>query len=226
MLNKNFFATWYKKRGRVFPWRIDNIPPFTSLVTEMLLRQTRAGGVAKLWKDFFDKYYDPYLVAAANKENLFDELKILGFGNQRVEALVSASNWLINHHNGDVPKKLDQLLAIPHVGIYAARAVLCFAFNKRIEIVDVNVQRFFARYYGLEVKADVRRNPHIWQIAQEALPGGSKRTQQHNYGLLDFTAEICIAGKPLCEICPLLSSCEFGKKQLAFLNKEKLPKFR
>ena len=222
MLNKSFFVRWYEKRGRVFPWRIDNIAPFTSLVTEMLLRQTRAGAVAKLWEGFFTKYYNPFLISIANKENLFNELKILGFGNQRVEALVLASNWLLEHHNGKVPKKLDQLLAIPHVGIYAARVVLCFAFNKRIEIIDVNVQRFFARYYGLEVKADVRRNPHIWLVAQEALPQGAKRTQQHNYGLLDFTAEICIAGKPLCKICPLSSSCEFGKEQLAHPVKARL----
>ena len=214
MLDKNFFAVWYKKHGRVFPWRIDNIAPFTSLVTEMLLRQTRAGAVAKLWEDFFARYYDPFLISAAAREDLFNELKILGFGNQRVEALVSASNWLLEHHNGKVPKNLDRLLAIPHVGIYAARAVLCFAFNKRIEIVDVNVQRFFARYYALEVRADVRRNPHIWLVAQEALPRGAKRTQQHNYGLLDFTAEICIARQPRCEICPLSFSCAFGKKQI------------
>ena len=212
MLNKNFFVNWYKKRGRSFPWRVGRIQPFTSLITEMLLRQTRAGAVAKLWEPFFARYSTPLSIVSANKEELFNELKILGFGNQRVEALVSASNWILEHHNGRVPKKLDQLLAIPHVGIYAARAVLCFAFNQRIEIVDVNVQRFFARYYGLEVKADVRRNPHVWQVAQEALPPGARRTQQHNYGLLDFTAEICVAGKPFCEICPLSSSCELGQR--------------
>ncbi len=185
----------------------------------MLLRQTRAGAVAKLWDDFFSKYYDPLLITNANKEELFEDLKILGFGNQRLEALVLASNWLLKQHKGKVPRKLEQLLAIPHVGNYAARAVLCFAFNRRIEIVDVNIQRFYARYYGLEVKADVRRNPVIWKIAQESLPAGSTRTQQHNYGLLDFTAEICISGRPLCGICPLASSCAFGASQVASLKR-------
>jgi A/G-specific adenine glycosylase len=221
MLNKNFFVSWFKKRGRSFPWRIENIPPFISLVTEMLLRQTRAAAVAKLWEDFFSKYSSPYLIVTSKKEELYEELKILGFGNQRVESLVLASNWLLNYHNGEVPKKLEQLLAIPHVGDYAARAVQCFAFNQRIEIVDVNIQRFYARYYGLEVKPDVRRNPHIWKIAQESLPAGRKRTQQHNYGLLDFTAEICVSGRPLCEICPLVITCAFGSSQ-AISSKKKV----
>lgn len=185
----------------------------------MLLRQTRAAAVAKLWEEFVNKYPDPYSLSQASEAELFEQLKILGFGNQRAGALISASNWILEHYNGLLPSKLEQLLAIPHVGIYASRAVLCFAFNKRIEIVDVNVQRFFARYYALDVKLDVRRNPHIWEIAHQALPQGYKKTQQHNYGMLDFTAAICIAGRPLCEICLLSSSCEFGKHQVAVSGK-------
>jgi A/G-specific adenine glycosylase len=219
LLNKNFFVKWYKTYGRVFPWRIESLPPFHSLVTEMLLRQTRASGVAKLWQDFVNKYPDAYSLSVASKDELVNQLKVLGFGNQKADALISASNWLVKYHDGQVPGDLDKLLAIPHVGIYAACAVLCFAFNRRIEIVDVNVQRFFARYYGIEVKADVRRNPHIWQIAHQSLPAGFKRAQQHNYGLLDFTAEICIAGKPRCHICPLSSSCNWGAIQLEAENK-------
>ena len=197
------------------------MPPFLSLVTEMLLRQTRAGGVAKIWQDFVSRYPDPYILSTANKDELVNQLKILGFGNQKSEALTSASKWLVEYNKGKVPNKLDKLMDIPHVGIYAARAVLCFAFNRRIEIVDVNVQRFFARYYGLEVKADVRRNPHIWEIAHQSLPAGKKQTQQHNYGILDFTAEICIAGKPRCHICPLSSSCKWGIIQTSVLENNK-----
>lgn len=215
MLKKIFFVEWYKKYGRAFPWRQDNLPPFHSLITEMLLRQTRAGAVAKLWTQIINQYPDPHTLSSADESVLANELKILGFGNQKAEALISASAWLVQYHLGKVPNNLEKLLAIPHVGIYAARAVLCFAFKKRIEIVDVNIQRFFARYYGLEVKADVRRNPHIMEIAKQSLPKGAERTQQHNYGILDFTAEICISRKPRCYICPLSSSCLWGRSQFS-----------
>lgn len=214
-MRRNFFARWYQKHGRAFPWRVDNIPPFASLLTEMLLRQTRAEGVAKIWVSFVRKYPGPAYLVSAEPELLYEELRPLGFGRQKAEALVSASNWILEYHGGRVPNKLDHLLAIPHVGIYAARAVLCFAFGKRIEIVDVNIQRFFARFYGIEVKPDVRRNPRIWDIAREALPAGAKRAQQHNYGLLDFTAEICVARNPRCAICPLNTVCVLGKSRVA-----------
>ncbi|HEX7274557.1 MAG TPA: hypothetical protein VF248_02995 [Nitrososphaeraceae archaeon] len=215
MLKKSFFVNWYKNYGRDFPWRRDNIHPFHSLITEMLLRQTRAGAVAKLWSEIIDRYPDPYFLSNVDQSVLAGELKLLGFGNQKADALISASKWLIQYHSGKVPSNLEKLLAIPHVGIYAARAVLSFAFNKRIEIVDVNIQRFFARYYGLEVKTDVRRNPHIIEIAKQSLPKGAKSTQHHNYGLLDFTAEICIARNPRCYICPLSSSCWWGRSQVS-----------
>jgi A/G-specific adenine glycosylase len=213
VIDKSFFVNWYKQRARDFPWRRRGTTPFEFLVTEMLLRQTRAPNVAKLWDAFISKYPDAGSMAGASPEELAAQLKILGFGNQKAEALLSAANWLAEHHGGEVPGTLDELLDIPHIGLYSARAILCFAFGRRIEIVDTNIQRFFARYYGLNVKADIRRNPIIWELAKKALPRGKKQAVQHNYGLLDFTAEICKSGRPRCEVCPLASSCAWGKRQ-------------
>lgn len=224
-LDRNFFVNWFKERGRHFPWRRANTSPFAFLVTEMLVRQTRAGEVAKLWDEFTRKYPSAAIMARADREELVEQLKVLGFGNQKAEALLSAAAWLVEHHRGEVPSTVDELLRVPHVGHYAARAVLCFAFGQKVEIVDTNILRFFARYYGLVVKPDIRRNPGIWEIAKEALPREKKKAQQHNYGLLDFTADICKPGRPRCEICPLSSSCIWGRQQLSnSTRKEKLLK--
>lgn len=215
MFSKSFFVNWFKKNGRQFPWRHEGISPFRSMVTEMLLRQTRAEGVAKLWNDFFEKYPNAESLARADRRRLTRRIAILGFGKQRSEALKQASKHLVQHHGGEVPDSLDDLLKVPHIGNYAARAILCFAFNHPVEIVDVNILRFFARYYGIEVKPDIRRNPGIWELAFEALPRGRRRVQQHNYGMLDFTAGICKSGRPLCEVCPLSTSCAWGIRQTA-----------
>jgi len=100
-----------------------------------------------------------------------------------------------------VPDSFDELMRIPHVGAYAAGAILCFGFHRRFEI-DVNVQRFFSRYYGIKVKPDVRRNAVIRDIAREWLPRTGRRAEQHKYGLLDFAAGICKSVNPRCAICP------------------------
>jgi len=213
-INKYFFVNWYKKYRRAFPWRREGTTPFAFLVTEMLLRQTRAAGVAKLWDEFISKYPDSRTMARASIPDLVKQLKILGFGNQKSDALLSAANWLIEQHQGEVPDTLEELLSVPHIGLYSAHAILCFAFGHRIEIVDTNIQRFFARYYGINVKADIRRNPFIWKIAKQALPMEREKAMQHNYGILDFTADICKSGRPRCEVCPLSSTCAWGIKQL------------
>ena len=91
-------------------------------------------------------------------------------------------------------------------------AVLCFAFGQRVEIVDTNVLRFFARYYGLEIRPDIRRNAQVWDEAKMLLPDLGGQVQQHNYGLLDFTAEVCRSRFPQCDICPLAASCSWATR--------------
>lgn len=215
MINRSFFVHWFHKYGRDFPWREAGTSPFAFLVTEMLLRQTRAEAVALLWQDFVSDYPSASTLAATGKNEIKDRIAILGFGEQRSTALLQAANWLVEHHDGVVPENLDDLLRIPHIGQYASRAILCFAFGHKIEIVDINVLRFFARYYGLEVKLDIRRAPEIWDIARAALPRTRAKAKTHNYGLLDFTASICKPGRPRCEICPLATSCVRGRHELA-----------
>jgi A/G-specific adenine glycosylase len=211
-LDRNFFVNWYMVHGRDFPWREKGISPFVLLITEMLLRQTQAGAVSKLWYEFFQRYSNAQALAEANKNELFTQLKVLGLAEQRSLALTSAASWLVEHHGGQVPDSREKLLKIPHVGMYVAHAVLCFAFKHKVELVDTNILRFYARYYGLDVQPDIRRNPEVWKLAKVSLP--HEQVQEHNYGLLDFTAEICRTKMPRCPVCPLATSCEAGLRAM------------
>lgn len=205
---------WFKKYGRNFPWRKDEIPPFITLLTELLLTQTRASDVIRIWHDFVTEYSTPQSIIDASEDELLLKLRTLGFGSIKVKALRLASTYILENYDGRVPDDLSLLLKIPHVGDYSARAVLCFAFGHRVEIVDTNVLRLFSRYFDLQFNRDARRAPQAWEIAKEILPRNREKAKPHNYGILDFTAEICKPGKPRCEICLLNRSCEYGKKQL------------
>ena len=216
MISKSFFIDWYKEHGRDFPWRQAGVSPFAILQTEMLLRQTQAIAVSKLWHDFTSRYPDAITLAQANIDALLDQIKILGLGQQRTSALVEAAIWLVEHHSGQVPASREDLLNVPHIGAYVANAVLCFAYGQKLEVVDTNVLRFFSRYYGLNVKPDIRRNPEIWKLAKSSLPKQGSEIKQHNYGLLDFTAAVCKARNPLCSVCPLVSSCKWGAQHSSF----------
>jgi len=208
----NFFVYWYNNYGREFPWRQEDVSPFHILVTEMLLRQTKASMVSGMWGDFTTKYPDPEAIVSSNENSLVDELRALGFGNQRSAALKLASRWLLDNHNGKVPDCEEELIKIPHVGLYTSRAVLCFAFGYKIPIVDLNILRFFSRYYGLSVKPDIRRDSTVWELAKKAVPHKIKSIKAHNYGLLDFTGEVCKPRNPNCNNCLLSFSCKFTQE--------------
>jgi len=203
-----FFVRWYEINGRDFPWRKEGVSPFALMVTEMLLRQTQAVSVSKIWKEFICAYPEAGILASADKRELLQQLKVLGLSDQRTSALINAAKWLVLHHRGLVPNNLEELLMVPHIGHYTARAVLCFAFGYPIEIVDANILRFFSRYYGIDVKPDIRRNPRIWELARLALPVDSNKVKQHNYGLIDFASMICRSRSPVCHKCNLSSTCK------------------
>lgn len=214
MIKRDFFTRWFRKHGRSFPWREEEVSPFIILLTELLLTQTRASDVIRVWHSFTTDYPSPQSIVNALEEVLLSRLKTLGFGSIKVKALKLASAYILERYEGRVPDDLGLLLKIPHVGDYAARAVLSFAFGEQVEIVDTNVLRLFSRYFNLQFNRDARRAPQAWEIAREILPRVRKKAKPHNYGILDFTAEICKPGKPRCEICPLNKTCEYGKRQL------------
>ena len=218
MIKRNFFIKWYESNGRSFPWREERTTPYQFLVTEVLLQQTKAADVAAVWYKFFAKYPNIISLSKAKKSSLIALIKHLGFGNKRANALKIISSWLVEKHNGAIPENLELLLAIPYIGSYAAHAILCFAFDWKIEIVDANVIRLFSRYFGLELNRDARRAPVSWEIARSLMPRERKKAKEHNYGLLDFTAQICKPGVPLCEICPLKMKCCFGRLKVTVKN--------
>lgn len=200
------FRHFYRRYSRDFPWRQRRTTPFGILVAEMLLRQTRAAQVAEIWPSLLERYPGPRQVASADPEELYALLLPLGLGRQRVEALQDMSSTLIKRHRGRVPRKIEALSNLPHVGLYSAHATACFAFGRRVALVDANVIRVLSRLFGVTLKQDNRRAPEAWRLAEAIMPKKGP-PKEHHYGLLDFAALVCTPGKPLCRECPLNKEC-------------------
>ncbi len=198
-----FFTNWFKVHGRSFPWREEDVSPFGILVAEILLKQTRAEMVAGVWPALYRKYPDAASLESASEEVLHHHISCLGFGCQRVTALRQLSAAI--NKVGNLPAKPADLIKLPHVGIYTAHAVACFAFGHRVPVVDLSIVRVLSRLAGIEPPSDIRRAPGIWEIAQTLLP--DKEVKEHNYGLLDFAADMCKARAPRCGECPVATDC-------------------
>lgn len=202
-----FFVDWFKARGRSFPWREDDVSPFGILLAEVLLKQTRAEMVAGVWPALWRRYPNAACLESASPEVLYQHISSLGFGRQRVTGLLKLSAAISK--TGGLPTHPMALMKLPHIGIYSAHAVACFAFGHRVPVVDLGIVRILSRMAGIEPPTDIRRAPKVWEIAQTLLP--DKEVKDHNYGLLDFAAEVCKARSPRCYECPLAYSCAHGR---------------
>ena len=199
----DFFANWFKMRGRSFPWREEDVSPFGILLAEVLLKQTRAEMVAAVWPALYRKYPNAASLESASADVLHPRISCLGFGRQRVTALRQLSAAI--NKAGGLPAQPADLMKLPFVGIYSAHAVACFAFGQRVPVVDLSIVRVLSRLAGIEPPGDIRRAPEVWEIAQTLLP--DKEVKEHNYGLLDFAADMCKARSPRCDECPVAPSC-------------------
>jgi A/G-specific adenine glycosylase len=209
---RSFFARYTRKHLRPFPWRCVGTKPFHLLLAELLLVQTKAEDVARVWPTLVRRYPDPRRLGRARQNTLIRLLRPLGLQRQRARALKAVSLALIDSYGGEVPRTVDKLLTLPHVGLYVATAVACFGCGSHVPIVDANVIRVFDRITGTNGIRELRRRYDVWQLAWAAL--GRANAKSHNYGLLDFAAQTCTSRAPRCAHCDLVSICSFGREEL------------
>ena len=105
-------------------------------------------------------------------------------------------------HGGAVPNELDALLALPGVGPYTARAVLAFAFEQDVGVLDTNVGRVLARLVGKRLGAREAQG-----LADALVPQGNG--WEWNQAVLDFGAQICQKRTPNCSACPAQQICSW-----------------
>ena len=204
---RDFFSRWYATEGRSFPWRHKGTDPYGILVAEILLKQTRAESAAQIWPELIHRYATVGRLAMANPSELFQIIARLGFGNQRTIALIEVAAAV--RRLGEIPSSPEELMKLPHVGLYTSHAVACFGFDREVPTVDVNALRVISRVFSLDPPLDIRRAPVIWEIAWEILP--HRMVKEHNYGLLDFAAAICKSRLPKCLDCPIATVCAYGQ---------------
>jgi DNA (cytosine-5)-methyltransferase 1 len=207
---EGFFEEYSRVRFRRFPWRHRDVSAFHLLLAEVLLKQTKAEDVAQIWPMLIWWFGSPQKLSRAAKGELVDILKPLGLQQQRALALKKLGAALVCQFSGEVPSSIEGLLSLPGVGLYAAAAVCCFKFGKRVPIVDANVLRVFSRLTGYRLGSDLRRSEQAWRLAWNLLP--RHNCARHNYGILDFAAEVCSA-VPNCTSCPLKRKCHFAQQK-------------
>lgn len=200
----NRLLEWWKVSRRSYPWRKPFLSAYEILLAETLLKRTTATAVAKTFERFYGEYCNIRLLASAPSEELEDRLKCLGLQRQRARTLKEMAMYICEYEGGEIPRDLERLLGIPHVGPYTAHAVLCFAYGKPVGVVDSNVIRIIRRLCK-QVLPPNARNLIFQQITDRLVP--KHQCREFNWALLDFGALVCRYSYMRCNECPLRSLC-------------------
>lgn len=193
---------WGEAERRDLPWRATR-DPWAVLVSEVMLQQTQVPRVVPRWHAFLARFPTLDACAAAPVADVVDEWAGLGY-NRRAVALHRCAAACVARHGGELPDDLDALRALPGLGPYTARAVLAFAFERDVGVVDTNVGRVLARTLGESLR------PAAAQAAADAaVPAGSGWAW--NQALFDLGAAVCATRAPACRECPVRRWCAWGR---------------
>jgi len=189
---------WADERGRDLPWRRTR-DPWAVLVSELMLQQTQVPRVVTRWPEFLEEFPTPAACAEASAGDVVRAWAGLGY-NRRALNLHRCATAVVERHGGRLPPDLAALRALPGIGPYTARAVLAFAFERDVGVVDTNVGRVLARWAGRPLR------PREAQAAADALvPPG--RSWVWNQSLMELGASVCRRRRPDCRSCPARAGC-------------------
>jgi A/G-specific adenine glycosylase len=188
--------TWWERHGRHdLPWRA-TLDPWSVLVSELMLQQTQVPRVVPRYHAFLERFPTPADCAAAPLGDVVRAWEGLGY-NRRAVNLHRAATACVERHGGKLPATLDELLALPGVGPYTARAVLVFAYEDDRGLVDTNAGRFVARALAGRALAGTEAQA----VADAAVPAGD--AWRWGSAVFDLGAAICTKRAPRCDACPL-----------------------
>jgi A/G-specific adenine glycosylase len=196
---------WFETNYRDFPWR-RRLDPWSVLVAEILLQRTHASAVDQIYPVFMQQYPGPEAVVRTDRDELFETVEPLGFGNKRTRTIKQLSETMIDSHGGQVPEDLGALQDLPRIGPYTARACLCFAYGHPLSLIDANVAAVVTDVFGYESSARPHKDDALYAFLDALIPKEPDLARIFNLAILDLRVKVC-ADQPGEFSCPLGQSC-------------------
>ena len=124
----------------------------------------------------------------------------------RARNLHKTAKTVVDDHGGTFPNSYNELIKLKGIGDYTASAIASICFNEPRPVVDGNVYRVLARYFGVELVINSSEGTKYFkQLATEMMETANIR--DYNQGIMEFGAIQCAPKNPHCEICPLGNGC-------------------
>lgn len=219
----NTIISWFRENGRALPWR-ETRDPYAIWLSEIILQQTRIAQGWEYWERFMAQYPTVQDLAAAHEDEVLKLWQGLGYYS-RARNLHTAAKQIVAL--GHFPDTLEGIKQLKGVGDYTAAAIGSFAFDIPAAVVDGNVYRVLARYFGIDTPINsTQGKKEFAALAQSLLPSlkasdslssfspasdfqsSLSLVAAYNQAMMDFGAIQCTPQSPKCLLCPLAETCE------------------
>ncbi|RPF27168.1 MULTISPECIES: endonuclease III [Georgenia] len=180
---------------------LDFRTPLELLVATVLSAQTTDKRVNAVTPELFARYPDAGSYAGADRAELEDLLRPLGFFRAKAQSLMGLGAALVADHDGVVPGTLAELVRLPGVGRKTANVVLGNAFGVPGITVDTHVGRLARRLGWTEEKDPVKVESRM----AELLPAEVWTMACHR--LIFHGRRVCHSRRPACGACVLADLC-------------------
>ncbi len=190
---------------RAMPWKGER-NPYKIWLSEIILQQTRVAQGLEYYNSFITKYPTIQKLALAKEDEVFKLWEGLGYYS-RCKNLIATARFIAFELAGHFPTDYDSILKLKGVGPYTAAAIASFAYNLPNAVVDGNVLRVLARFFGKSLPIDsLEGKKHFTTLAQTLLDKSAPAL--YNQAIMDLGATICKPKLPLCVTCPLKKNCK------------------
>jgi A/G-specific adenine glycosylase len=213
---QQYFTTqlmaWHETDNtRTLPWKQEK-DPYKIWLSEIILQQTRALQGLPYYLAFTQAYPTVEALAKADEEAAFRLWQGLGYYN-RCRNMLATAKYITGELQGKFPNTYDTLLALKGIGPYTAAAIASFTYGLPHAVVDGNVYRVLARYFGIETATDTTEGKKLfYSLAQQLLDTGD--SSGYNQAIMDLGATVCTPANPKCTDCPLQKKCVAYKQEL------------
>lgn len=196
---------WYSQNKRTLPWRRTR-DPYKIWLSEIMLQQTRVAQGTPYYLKFIQHFPTVSDLAKASEEEVLKLWQGLGYYS-RARNLHASAKMVVNEYNGYFPNTYKELLKLKGVGDYTASAIASICFEEPQAVVDGNVYRVLARYFGIDIPINSAEGIKYFRKLAHGIMD-AKNIRDYNQGLMEFGAMLCSPKKPECPKCPLNDGCK------------------
>lgn len=194
---------WYTGNKRDLPWRRTN-DPYAIWLSEIILQQTRVEQGLPYWERFMKNFPTVISLADADQDSILRLWQGLGYYS-RARNLHAAAKYIRDELDGKFPNTYNEILKLKGVGPYTAAAIASFCFGESTPVVDGNVFRFAARFFGIKEDIASSKARKVFEnILQKHIP--AEDPGSFNQGLMEFGSRQC-SPAPNCLFCTFQVDC-------------------